>query len=234
MLRVMILCTASASNLYFLPVCGATDISFSYHVNWLMLSGTEFWHITYDGAIPLAPTIISKWRRISISHLSYWISDSNLTWKSSVIIYSPFIFCSILHDYHLLASLIIVRSVYPSTSSNILVVSLSRRWSLTHYMSGTSLFLYTHDYLSSIRGGYIGLPSIFWLEPLHILVNYVSDPFVLGQHVFLDAVSWSLYVNAQHSKDFVSFLFDWWCLHFLVAGKLLRLINPGNIFVAII
>ena len=99
MLRVMMLCTTSASRLYLLPVCGAANLDFSSHVNWSLWSGTEFWWIAYVSEIPLAPSIIYKCPRSSISHLSHWIADSNLTWKSSVIIASPFLFflfCMIL------------------------------------------------------------------------------------------------------------------------------------------
>ena len=113
------------------------------HVNWLLWSSIEFWRIKYDSAMALAPTIISKLPRSSIYHIYHWISDSILTWKSSVIIASPFIFCSFLHDSHSLSSSIIVRSVGSSTLLNILVVPPSRYWSLTQYMSDTSCFCCT-------------------------------------------------------------------------------------------
>ena len=71
----------------------------------------EFWRVTYNIAIQLAPEIISKWLRSSIFHIYHWISDSNLTWKLSVIIDYPFLFCYFLHDSSSLASPIIVRSV---------------------------------------------------------------------------------------------------------------------------
>ena len=93
--------------------------------------------------MPLAPTIISKWPRSSIYHLSRWIADSNLTWKSSVIIASPILFCSFLHDSRLFDSSIIVHSVGSSTPLNILVVYLSWRWSLIQYMIDTSSFFCT-------------------------------------------------------------------------------------------
>ena len=92
MFCLMTLCTASESNLYLLPVCGGANLAFSYHINWSLGSGTEFWRITYGIAMLLAPTIIYKWPMGSISHLSHWIADSNLTWKSSVIIAYPFLF----------------------------------------------------------------------------------------------------------------------------------------------
>ena len=110
MLCVMILCTASASNLYLLPVCGAANLPFSYPIHWSLWYSTEFWRITYYNAMPLAPTIISKCPRSSISHLSHWIADSNLTWKSSVIIASPFLFflfCMILVRWFLLSSYVV-------------------------------------------------------------------------------------------------------------------------------
>ena len=93
--------------------------------------------------MPSAPPIISKFPRSSISHLSHWIADPNLTWKSSMIIASPFLFFSYLNDSRSLASSIIVSSVGSSKSLNILVVSPSRHWYLTQYMSDTSRFCCT-------------------------------------------------------------------------------------------
>ena len=137
------LCTASVSNLYMFSVCGAANIDFLSHVNWLLWSGTEFWRITYDIEIPLAPTIIYKWPRSSIYHLYHCIADSNFTLKSSLIIASPFLFFCFLHYSHPLSSSIIVRSVGSSTSLNISVVYLSWHRSLAQYMSNTSSFCFT-------------------------------------------------------------------------------------------
>ena len=130
-------------NQYYRRHTLATNIDFSSHFNWLLWYGLEFWWITYDSAMSLDPTIIIKWTRSSICHRSHWISDSNLPWKSLVIITSTFLFCSFLHDYRLLDSSIIVRSVGSSTSLNTLVVSLSQRWSLNQYMRNTIRFCCT-------------------------------------------------------------------------------------------
>ena len=92
MLRVVMLCTASKTNLYLLSVCGAANSDFSSHVNWLMWSDLEVLWITYDIAMPLDPTIISKWPMSSIYHFPHWMSDFNYTWKSLGIIISPFLF----------------------------------------------------------------------------------------------------------------------------------------------
>ena len=149
-----------------------------------------------------------------------------------MIIVSPFLFCSFLRGCRYLDSSIIVISVGSSTLLNISVVSLSRRWYLERY---ESFLVYPRDYESSIHKSSLGVSSACCLDFLCILIIEVYDSFGFRQHVFLDAVSCSLCVDAQHRKDFFSCPFDWWCLwclHFLVSGNLLGLINCVNVVIA--
>ena len=140
MLRVMMLCAASASNLYSLPVLA--PLIFLFHPTLIHLCGLV--HISVGSHMTVQchefQQSFPKWPRSSIYHLYHWIADSNLTWKSLVIIASYFIFFSFLHDSCFLNSSIIKHSVGSSTFLNILVISPSRRWSLNQCISNTSRF----------------------------------------------------------------------------------------------
>ena len=61
------LSTASAYNLYLLPVCGAANAAFLSHVNWSLWSGTEFWRITYDSFT------VWHWCLLTIHYTLLWV-----------------------------------------------------------------------------------------------------------------------------------------------------------------
>ena len=98
MLPVMMLCTTNLSIMYLLPVCGASKRAFYSQVACLLWSGIVYYWITYDNKMSFAPIITPKRLFSLIYQSSNCSSDSMLTWKASVIMASPFLFCSFLDN----------------------------------------------------------------------------------------------------------------------------------------
>ena len=171
-----------------------------------------------------------------ISHIYHWIADSNLTWKSPVIIASPFllfiIFCMILVLWIPWPSYVVWFHQSRWISRPFLRVNAgiwTSKWAIW------VVFVVPSWLRILICKGSLGVSSACCLYPFRTLIIEVPNSFGFCQYVVLDAVSCSLCVDDQNCKDFVSCPFDWWCLwcfHFIAAGKILGLINRVNIFVS--
>ena len=90
-----------------------------------------------------APIIIFEWLFSLIYQRSNCSSDSRLTWKSFVIMASPFLFCYFLHNSLLCAALISALNVTSLCVLDKSVGSSSLCFSLTQYINDFNGFCWT-------------------------------------------------------------------------------------------
>ena len=90
-----------------------------------------------------APIIISKWLFSSISQRSHCSADSKLTCKSSVIMASPFLFYSFLHNALSFDALIYALNMTSLCVLENSVGSSSLRLSLAQYIHDVNSFFWT-------------------------------------------------------------------------------------------
>ena len=148
---------------------------------------------------------------------------------SSLLLFSFFLFCMILVHWIPLSLYIVLVNQRCWTSQSFIQVEAGlwpSTWAIRVVFFVSLWLFHSRGFFWSILRMLLGsLP-----HPHHWGVRFLCFP---STYVF-GAVSCSLCVDAQHRKDFVSFLFDFWrfwWLHFLVAGNLLGMINRFNIVV---
>ena len=136
-------------------ICSQYVVQLSSQVACLLWSRTVYYRITYDNAMTFTLIIISKWLFSSNYHRSYCSADLSLTWKLSVIMASPFLFCYFLPNSLSCSTSISALNV---TSLHVLdnyvgyfIVCLS----LTQYINDFNLFFLNRVTVNLLVAGFL-------------------------------------------------------------------------------